>query len=176
MKPTKMRNMQIYAATQNVRSRQLGAPLAPALRKKHERRSVRVVVGDTVKVTRGEYADVEGKVSSVSPASGRIAIEGVKKEKGQGEKFDVMIHASNVLVTSLNTDDSWRVKKLKEDAPAPAAGGAAEAPEPADNVADAEAGEPGSADGAGDAGTSESAADAADAKTEESGSADGGSK
>lgn len=120
MKPTKMRNKQIYRASHVVRSQQLGASLSKDLRKKHERRSVRVVIGDTVRVTRGEYKDVEGKVSKVDPISSRIAVEGVKKEKGQGEKFDVMIHASNVLVTSLKTDDSWRMKKLKGEPTAPA--------------------------------------------------------
>ncbi len=119
MKPTKMRNRQIYGASHVVRSLQLGASLSKDLQKKHERRSIRVVVGDTVKIVRGEYKDVEGKVSKVDTISGRIAVEGVKKEKGQGEKFDVMIHASNVLVTTLKTDDSWRMKKLKGE-PTPA--------------------------------------------------------
>ena len=113
MKPTKMRNKQIYRASLTVRSRQLGGCLSKELQKKHERRSIRIVVGDTVKVIRGEYTDVEGKVSKVDIFSGRIAVEGVKKEKGQGEKFDVMIHASNIVLTSLKTDDSWRIKKLK---------------------------------------------------------------
>lgn len=113
MKPTKMRNKQIYQATNTMRSRQLGAALSADLRKKHEKRSIRVVVGDTVKVTRGEYKDVEGKVSTVNLLAGRISVEGVKKEKGKGEKFDVLIHASNVVVTALKTDDPWRTKKLK---------------------------------------------------------------
>ncbi len=113
MKPSKMRNKQIWQATHNVRSRQLGAALSSDLRQKHSRRSVRVVMGDTVKVVRGEYKDVEGKVSSVFAIGGRIAIEGVKKEKGKGEKFDVEIHSSNVVVTTLNSDDSRRMKRIR---------------------------------------------------------------
>ena len=115
MKPTKMRNLQVYRATHKVRSRQLGAPLSPDLRKKHERRSIRVVTGDTVRVTRGEYKDVEGRVTTVTPLTGRIAIDGVKKTKGKGEKFDVMIHSSNVVVMALKTSDTRRQKKLKHD-------------------------------------------------------------
>ena len=117
MKATKMRNNQIYHASLRTRSNQLGSPLSKDLRKKYGKRSVRVIEGDTVKVVRGEYKDVDGKVASVSTQANSVAIEGIKKEKGQGDKFDVLIHTSNVLVTGLNTDDSWRMAKLEGKAP-----------------------------------------------------------
>ncbi|MFB5598050.1 MAG: 50S ribosomal protein L24 [Nitrosopumilaceae archaeon] len=113
MKPTKMRNNQIYRASYQTRSKQLGSPLSKELRQKYGKRSIRVIEGDTVKVFRGEYKDVDGKVSEVSTHSSSVAIEGIKKEKGKGDKFDVLIHTSNVIVTSLNTDDSWRMAKLE---------------------------------------------------------------
>ena len=117
MKPTKMRNNQIYRASLRTRSNQLGSPLSKDLQKKYGKRSVRVVEGDTVKVVRGEYKDVDGKVASVSTQANSVAIEGIKKEKGQGDKFDVLIHTSNVVVTSLNSDDSWRMAKLEGKSP-----------------------------------------------------------
>lgn len=112
MKATKMRNRQMYRASLRTKSRQLGSPLSKGLREKYGRRSVRVVRGDSVRVVRGEYIEVSGKVSKVSTATSSIAIEGIKKEKSQGEKFDVLIHTSNVVVTDLNTEDSWRMSKL----------------------------------------------------------------
>ena len=117
MKATKMRNNQIYRASLRTRSNQLGSPLSKELQKKYGKRSVRVVEGDTVKVVRGEYKDVDGKVASVSTQANSVAIEGIKKEKGQGDKFDVLIHTSNVVVTSLNSDDSWRMAKLEGKSP-----------------------------------------------------------
>ena len=117
MKPTKMRNNQIYRASLRTRSNQLGSALSKDLQKKYSKRSIRVVEGDTVKVVRGEYKDVDGKVSLVSTQANSIAIEGIKKEKGQGDKFDVLIHTSNVVVTGLNTDDSWRIAKLEGKQP-----------------------------------------------------------
>jgi len=94
---------------------------------------VRVVAGDTVRVVRGEYKDVEGRVSRVFALAGRIAIEGVKKEKGKGEKFDVQIHSTNVVVTSLNGADSRRMARVRGERgagrPAPPPGGA-QAPAP----------------------------------------------
>lgn len=113
MKPTKMRNNQIYRASLRTKSNQLGSPLSKDLQKKYGKRSVRVVKGDTVKVIRGEYKDVDGKVSKVSTQKNSVAIEGIKKEKGKGDKFDVFIHSSNVMVTDLNTVDAWRIGKIE---------------------------------------------------------------
>lgn len=113
MKPTKVRNYQMYQAPLHRVSAQLGSTLSNELRKKYGRRSARVVEGDTVKVLRGEYKDVEGKVASVSTLQNSVAIEGIKKEKGKGDKVDVFIHTSNLRITNLNTEDAWRVNKLE---------------------------------------------------------------
>ena len=32
----------------------------------------------------------------------------------KGGKFDVLIHSSNLIITSLNTDDKWRLKILEK--------------------------------------------------------------
>ena len=118
MKPTKMRNSLIYRATFHTRSKQLSSPLSEELRKKYSRKSIRVVEGDSVKITRGEFKGVDGKISRVSTENNSVAIEGVKKEKTKGDKFDVFIHTSNILVTGLNTDDKWRNSKLEGKNPA----------------------------------------------------------
>ena len=113
MKPTKMRNMLIYKASNQTRSKQLSGMLSEELRKKYGKRSIRAIKGDTVKILRGEFKGVDGKVSSVNILKNSIAIEGVKKEKTKGDKFDVHIHVSNVVITALNTEDSKRVAKLE---------------------------------------------------------------
>ena len=113
MKPTKMRNKQIYYATMQTASSQLSGMLSKNLRKKYGKRSVRIVEGDSVKVIRGEFNGVDGKVTKVSASNGGLTIEGVKKEKLKGEKYDVFIHTSNIEVTGLNTDDKWRINKLE---------------------------------------------------------------
>lgn len=113
MKPTKMRNSMIYRATMQTRSKQLGSALSKDLRKKYGKRSVRVVEGDNVTILRGEFKGVEGKVAKISTEKSSVAIEGVKKEKTKGDKFDVYIHSSNLVVTSLNTEDKRRVAKLE---------------------------------------------------------------
>ncbi len=113
MKPTKMRNNQIYRATYQTRSKQLGSTLSKDLHKKYGKKSVRVVEGDSITILRGEYKGVDGKIAIVSTSKSSVAIEGIKKEKTKGDKFDVYIHTSNLVVTSLNTSDKWRMAKLE---------------------------------------------------------------
>ena len=114
MKPTKMRNRQTYRALTQDINKQICAPLSKDLRKKYSRRSVRIMVEDAVKVIRGEYKGITGKVSKISTGSNSIAIEGNKKEKLKGDKIDVYIHSTNVIITALNTDDKWRQKILEK--------------------------------------------------------------
>ena len=113
MKATKMRNRQIYFATMKTASKQLSGKLSKDLRKKYNKRSVRIVEGDSVKVVRGEFTGVDGKVTEVSSHNNGLTIEGVKKEKLKGEKFDVYIPTTNIEVTGLNTADKWRMNRLE---------------------------------------------------------------
>lgn len=113
MKPTKIRNRQLYQAPFHVLSKQLGSHLSKDLRQKYDTRSIRVTVGDTVRVLRGEYKGVDGKVKEVNTLKNAVTIEGIKKEKLKGGQFDVYIHSSNLLVTELNTGDKWRIQKLE---------------------------------------------------------------
>ena len=117
MKPTKMRNQQIYRATFAVKSKQVSSPLSKDLQKKYGKRRMRVAVDDSVKVIRGEYKGIDGKVTKVSIMKNSVAIEGIKREKLKGEKTDVYISASNVVITGLNTDDHWRKTKLEGNKP-----------------------------------------------------------
>jgi large subunit ribosomal protein L24 len=103
----------IYQATFQTKSKQLGSALSKELHKKYGKRSVRVIEGDSITILRGEFKGVDGKVAKISIPKSSVAIEGVKKEKTKGDKFDVYIHTSNLVVTSLNTDDKLRIAKLE---------------------------------------------------------------
>ena len=109
-----MRNKQIYRATNQFRGKQAGSHLSKQLRQKYGQRSVRILNGDTVKVIRGEFKGVDGKVVKVSTAKHTIAIEGIKKQKRKGDKIDVYIDSSNVVITNLNTDDKWLTDRLEK--------------------------------------------------------------
>ena len=92
------------------REKLLGANLSENLREQHNKRSMRVIKGDTVRILRGEYVGIEGKVEKVNTERSTLSIEGVQREKIRGGKVKVQIHASNVQIISVNTDDEYRMK------------------------------------------------------------------
>ena len=117
MNARKMRNRQIYYATHQTASAQLSSELSNDLKKKYGKTSIRVLEGDTVKVIRGEFSGVDGKVTKVSLIKNGINIEGVKKDRVKGDKFDVYIHTTNIVITGINTDDKWRMNRLEGKKP-----------------------------------------------------------
>lgn len=94
------------------RDKFLGANLSENLREQHNKRSMRVIKGDTVRILRGEYFGIEGKVEKVNTEKSTLSIEGVQREKIRGGNVKVQVHASNVQIISLNTDDDYRIKGI----------------------------------------------------------------
>lgn len=88
-----------------------GSQLSEELKGKHHKKSVRPRVGDSVRIVRGEYKDIEGKITKVDPRSGVVNVEGVTKEKLKGGTAPVPISSSNIVVTSLVLEDEIRRKK-----------------------------------------------------------------
>ncbi|MDE1829885.1 MAG: 50S ribosomal protein L24 [Thaumarchaeota archaeon] len=120
MKPTSMRNKTMYLAPMHLVNKQLAAPLSDELQQKYRKSSARVVEGDSVKVLRGEFKGIEGKVTNVSTERKGIAIEGIKREKLKGGNVDIYIHPSNVMITALNLEDKWRQSRLEGQKPSAA--------------------------------------------------------
>lgn len=89
--------------------------LADNLREEYGRRSIRVIKGDNVRVMRGEYNGIEGKIEKVNTQRGTLAIEGIQREKVRGGNVKVQIHASNVKIIGLNLDDKKRENRLHGD-------------------------------------------------------------
>lgn len=64
--------------------------------------------GDTVRILRGDFAGLEGKVERVEYSTGRIFVEGMTREKAAGVASKLPVHASKVLITNINLSDKWR--------------------------------------------------------------------
>jgi large subunit ribosomal protein L24 len=91
----------------------MAASLSTELRGTQGRRSYQVRKGDTVKIIRGDFAGVEGKVTEVDRGSRRLFVEGVTREKTSGSSSNVSVHCSKVVITKLNLDDKWRADAIK---------------------------------------------------------------
>lgn len=112
-KPVKVRKRLAKSTTYHRNHRLLRAPLSDELKSKYGRNSVRVRVGDSVKLIKGEYSGVEGKIQKVFVNEGRLTIEGVTREKIAGGTTPIRIRSSTVLVTALNMDDKFRRQKIE---------------------------------------------------------------
>ena len=96
------------------RSAEVRSPLSKNLGNEYGKGNARVVKGDTVKILRGEYKNVEGKVERVNTERSTLIIEGVQKEVAKGGKVKAHIHSSNVMITSINTQDPRRKTTIQK--------------------------------------------------------------
>ncbi|GBC71505.1 hypothetical protein HRbin02_01290 [Candidatus Calditenuaceae archaeon HR02] len=111
--PSKQRLM-LRDAPKHVLPKLMSAHLAPELRTKYGRRSLPLRVGDTVKVMRGEYDGVQGKVKRVNRERQLVYIEGLTRKRADGRVVDIPVHVSNLMIVALNLDDRLRKEKLGE--------------------------------------------------------------
>ena len=66
-----------------------------------------------MKIVRGDFAGVEGKVTEVDSRAQRLFVEGVTREKTSGTSSNVSVHCSKVVITKLNLEDRWRTEAIK---------------------------------------------------------------
>lgn len=54
---------------------------------------------------RGDFRDEEGKIDEIDRSKGKVIVRGVSKEKPDGTKYQIAIHASNLKVVSLSNKE-----------------------------------------------------------------------
>jgi large subunit ribosomal protein L24 len=96
--------------------KKFGSALSAELRDKHGRTAVRPVKGDGVKIIRGGFKGIEGKITGIDTKRGKLFVEGVTREKAAGGKTSpVPIDASKVVITNLNLEDKLRKRRLERE-------------------------------------------------------------
>ncbi len=110
-KPRKQRK-RLYNAPLHRLVKLMSAHLSPELKEKYKRRSLPVRAGDKVKILRGDFKGVEGKVVRVDRERQMIYVENVTLKKADGTTVNRPIHVSNVMITELNLDDPYRREAL----------------------------------------------------------------
>lgn len=105
---------QYYDSPQHIVSKRVNAALSESLQSQYNKKTIRIRRNDVVKILRGEYQNLDGKVTNVYVKEGVISVDGITREKLAGGTVPVKIHASNVVVTSLDLKDSKRKEKLEK--------------------------------------------------------------
>ena len=97
------------------RSKLFTVRVADFLRDEYGIKKTPVRVGDSVRITRGEYKDFEGEVLEVTKNL-RCKIKEAKFEKTDGTQFNPAIHVSNLIITKFTKEkkmDPWRAKVIE---------------------------------------------------------------
>ena len=106
--PRKQRKRQ-FKAPLHRRQKMVAAHLSKELRKELKTRSLPVRKGDTVRIMRGKFRGVEGKVVRVDLKKIRVYVEGVTVKKADGTERLVPIHPSNLLIIDVDRSDERRL-------------------------------------------------------------------
>ena len=112
-KPSKQRK-RMFRSPLHRRRRMLAANLSDELRQKYGVRGISLREGDSVRIMRGDFEGLEGKIEKVEYETGRIFVEGMTREKTAGVASKLPVHASKVRITNLNLSDKWRSGLLAE--------------------------------------------------------------
>ncbi|MCC5994391.1 MAG: 50S ribosomal protein L24 [Candidatus Aenigmarchaeota archaeon] len=111
-KPRKQRKF-LYNAPLHLRRKMISAHLSKELREKYKRRSFPLRTGDEVKVMRGEFKGVVGKVVKIDTKKYKVYVDTVKKKRSVGTEYLVPISPSNLMIIKLNLEDKYRIKMLE---------------------------------------------------------------
>ncbi len=107
--PRKQRRYR-YNAPLHIKQKFVHAHLSKELRKKHNKRSVGLRRGDSVKILRGQFKGKTGKVDKIDLKKSKAIIIGVEMVKKDGSKVAYPITISNLIITELNLEDKKRKK------------------------------------------------------------------
>lgn len=105
--PRKQRK-RLAQADKHTRRKLMSAHLSEDLMLEYDRRSMPVRAGDTVRITRGDFAGETGEVLEVDRERLQLEIDGVTNRSADGTQVPRPIHPSNVIITDLHLTDPKR--------------------------------------------------------------------
>jgi large subunit ribosomal protein L24 len=111
---TQARKQRKYVANvpNHIKSNMMGVHLSKELREKYSKRTIRIRVGDKVKILRGQFKGKMGKVERVDVNNQKVFVEKIESQKKDGTKTPYPLKASNLVVIELDTNDKIRKQKL----------------------------------------------------------------
>jgi len=112
-KPSKQRKA-MFQAPLHIRRKFMTAPLSDELVEKYGVKRLPVRKGDKVRIMRGEFTGVEGKVTRVDLRKMRIYVEGVTRQRMDGTPVFIPIHPSKVIIIELDLSDQKRKELIEK--------------------------------------------------------------
>lgn len=110
-KASKQRKFRINAPL-HIKRTLLTAPLAEDLARRYGTKATSLREGDSIKVAKGEFKGLAGKINAVSLKKGTVSVEGAARIRKDGTKSYSPLKPSNLLITELNIEDKQRIASL----------------------------------------------------------------
>jgi len=110
--PRKQRKY-LYNAPSNIKSKMLGSHLSKELKEKHNKRTMRPIKGDKVRVMKGQHKNKSGKIERIDVNKMKAYITGIDMIKKDGSKVIYPIHVTNLQIVELNLEDKKRKNILE---------------------------------------------------------------
>lgn len=109
----------LYEASLHEGRKLIRTHLSKELRAKFGTRSLCVKKGDKVKILKGKYAGISGKVTKVDLSDGQIEVEGAVTKKQGGKESFVRIMPSSTIILETERKTEKAEKPAAQAAPAP---------------------------------------------------------
>jgi len=110
--PGKQRK-RVHDSFPHQRHKLFSAPLSKELRKKFQRRSLPLRIGDKVKVVKGSLKGTEGEVVKADLKNIKLYVDKVVSKKRDGTEVLKPIAPSNLIITEIDIRDKSRQKVLE---------------------------------------------------------------
>lgn len=104
----------LFESKLHERNKLMSARLSDELTKRYKIRNIPVRKGDKVKIIRGKYKKVTGKINKVNTKRMRVFVDGADRSKTDGSKSFYPLHPSKLIILELNLDDKKRLKQIKK--------------------------------------------------------------
>lgn len=117
-KPGKQRKA-LFNYKNHQRSKLLTCRLADFFQEDYGIKRIPLRVGDSVRITKGEYKDFEGEVLEITNGL-RVKVKEAVFDKADGTQFHPTIHVSNLVITKFLKEgkrmDGWRAAMIEKKA------------------------------------------------------------
>lgn len=90
----------------------LAAPLAPDLKARYSTKNLTVREGDTVKIMKGEFKGVTGKINGVNLKKSTVYVDGAGRTRKDGTKSFLPLRPSSLMLVEISVEDKKRAASL----------------------------------------------------------------